>query len=442
MKQITELDDTCVWHVTAPEGPDLAPLTGELDTDTVIVGAGYTGLVTALRLAERGHDVVVLEAKQVGFGGSGRNLGHCTPTFAFWPYEKIQKIYGADYAERIIRMQTGAADQVFGLIEKYQIRCEAVRNGYLRVAGTPNDVAGLEHARDTYGRYGLKSRMLDPAETEDLSGSPRFHGGWLLEGAGHLNPLGYARGLARAAVSQGAQIFVDSPVQTLERDSGGWRIGTAQGGVRAKNVLLATGAYTLGPPWPKLTSSYFKVGVAGLATSPLDPALRAQVLKHNHSIVSSQGDPVFYRWTQDNRFVTTVRSLGALGNDPERTKSFMTEKTEWLFPALKGLAWDHYWFGLLDAQYRTLPRIFRLDDGVYACLGFSGRGVPTATAAGSVLADLLSGSPSGDLSLPVEPFRRSLPGLAVAQQIHARWGAIKDRIRYRFNGTLEPPPVI
>ena len=189
--------------------------------------------------------------------------------------------------------RTGAADQVFGLIERYQIRCEAVRNGYLRVAGAPREIAGLEHARDIYGRYGLKSRMLDAAETAELSGSPRFHGGWLLEGAGHLNPLGYARGLARAALSQGARIFPDSPVETLERDGGVWRVGTAAGAVRAKNVLLATGAYTLGPPWPKLTSSYFKVAVTGLATGPLDPELRAQVLKGNHSIVSSQGDPVF-----------------------------------------------------------------------------------------------------------------------------------------------------
>ena len=439
MKRITELNDDCVWHVTAPGAPLLEPLDEDVYADYAIVGAGYTGLVTALRLAERGHDAAVVEAKQVGFGASGRNLGHCTPTFHFWSFDKIKRLYGADYAERIIRMQTASADQVFSLIEQYQMQCEAVRNGYLRVAARPRHLENFKEFRDLYARYGLKSRLLDAGEVEELSGSPRFHGGWLLEGAGHINPLGYARGLARAALSRGARIYTGSPVESVKREGRLWRIRTPGGSMRAGKVLIATGAYTIGPPWSKLDTAYFKVPVAGLATRPLDSVHKERILKHNHSLTSTHDDPVFFRWAKDNRLVTSVRSSGAMGNDPELTRAIMTEKTRSIFPDLEGVEWDHYWFGLLDGQYRTVPRIFRLDENVFTCLGYSGRGVPSATAAGSVLADLLEGRPPESLSLPVENFKRVMPGLGLMHRAYAAWSRLNDRVRFRLDGHRKPP---
>jgi glycine/D-amino acid oxidase-like deaminating enzyme len=440
MKQITELTDDCLWHATAPEPPPLERLGEDLDVDCAIVGGGYTGLVTALRLAERGCEVALVEAREVGFGGSGRNLGHCTPTFHFWSLPMIKRMYGATYAERVIRMQTGAADQVFSLIEQYQIPCEAVRSGYLRVAGNHRDLATLSGLKELYGRYGLHSQVLDAKQAADLTGSPRFPGGWLLEGAGHLNPLAYARGLASAALSQGARIFTDSPAEGVERDGGRWRIQIPGGSLRANKVLMATGAYTIGPPWPKLDTAFKKVGVVGMASAPLDPKLRTKILKGDHSLVSTHGDPIFYKWSKQNRLVTSVRCSGDLGNDADTTRAFMTEKTKWVFPELGDVEWEHYWFGLLDAQYRTVPRIFRLDDNVYSCLGYSGRGVPTATAAGAELADLLDGKEPESLSLPVEDFKRVTPGLGLMHEANMAWGRIRDHLRLRLDGTPEPPP--
>lgn len=438
MKQITELNDDCVWHVTSPDAPHTEELAQDIDADCAIVGGGYTGLVTALRLAERGRDVAVVEARQIGFGGSGRNLGHCTPILHFWSYDKIRKLYGADYAERIMRLQTGAADQVFSLIEHYQIQCEAVRNGYLKAAGSVADLAGMADLEPLYARYGLKSRMAEKDEVDELSGSPRFAGGWLLEGAGHINPLAYARGLARAALGQGARVFTDSPVEAVSREGERWRIKTPGGSIRANKVLMATGAYTMGPPWPKLDTAYYKVAVAGMATGPLGPDVRERVLKHNHSITSTHGEPVFYRWSQNNRLVTSVRSSSAKDGTPEKMRQYMAEKTRWVFPELGDLEWQHHWDGLLDGQYRTVPRIYRLDDNVWSCLGYSGRGVPTATAAGAVLADLLEGKDEAGLSLPVEDFQRVTPGLGLMHEAFMAWGRIKDRIRQR--GVAEPPP--
>lgn len=442
MKQITDLDDDCVWHATAQAAPATEPLEQDLQSEIAIVGGGYTGLVTALRLAERGHEPVVVEARQVGFGGSGRNLGHCTPTFHFWPYAKIKKMYGDDYAERIIRMQTQAADHVFSLIEQYQIECEAVRNGILRTAASPRHLEGLRAQKELYEAHGLPGRMLSADEARDLSGSERFHGGWLMEGAGHLNPLGYARGLARAALSRGAKVFTESAVSGVEREGARWRVRTPKGSVLADKVLLATGAYTIGPPWPKLNSAFDLTPVAGLATGPLDPQLRKEVLKGDHSLVDTHGDPVLYKWTQNNRLITTVFFAGRMGNDPDATRDYMTRKTKWVYPQLGELKWEHYWYGLLDGQYRTVPRLYQLDDNVYSCLGYSGRGVPTATAAGTVLADLLEGKDPAGLSLPVEPFKRALPGLAALQALQMRYARARDRIRMRLDGVQDLPPTI
>jgi len=442
MKITTDLDTNCVWFRTAAEPLSLTPLDTQLHCDIAIVGAGYTGLTTALRLAEAGQDVIVVEAQEVGYGASGRNLGHCTPTLHYWPFSKLKKMYGLEYATRIIRMQTQAAKQVFSLIENYQIDCEAVCNGILRLAASPKHLKFLEKQKDFYQEHGLPGRMLTPDEARDLSGSSRFHGGWLMEGAGHLNPLGYARGLARAALSQGAKIFIQSPVNGLKKDGSQWHLQTAEGSVTANKVLLATGAYTIGPPWPGLDKAFDPVPIVGLATDPVDSALRQQVLKGDHSLVDTHGDPILYKWTRDNRLVTTAFFSGAMGRDPEKTRDYMTRKTQWVFPQLGSLNWTCYWYGNLDAQYRTIPRVFRLDDNVYSCLGFSGRGVPTATAMGSVLADLLAGANETELSVPVESFRRVLPGLATLQSISFKWGRFRDRLRMRLDGASELPPTL
>ena len=442
MKITTGLDDDCVWFRTAAESLSLKPLETELHCDIAIVGAGYTGLTTALRLAESGQDVIVVEAHEVGYGASGRNLGHCTPTLHYWPFSKLKKIYGLEYATRIIRMQTQAAKQVFSHIENYQINCEAVCNGILRLAASPKHLKSLEQQKDFYQEHGLVGRMLTPDEAQDLSGSSRFHGGWLMEGAGHLNPLGYARGLARAALSQGAKIFVQSPVNGLEKEGSQWHLQTPEGSLIANTGLLATGAYTIGPPWPRLDKAFDPVPIVGLATDPVDRALREQVLKGDPSLVDTHGDPILYKWTRDNRLVTTVFFSGAMGHDPEKTRDYMTRKTQWVFPQLGLLNWSCYWYGNLDAQYRTIPRVFRLDDNVYSCIGFSGRGVPTATAMGSGLADRLAGADETKLSGPVESFRRVLPGLATLQSLSFTWARIRDRLRMRLDGVRELPPTL
>ena len=190
--------EASLWYATAADPPATVPLDGETSADVCVIGAGYTGLSSALHLAEKGVRVVVVEARSVGFGCSGRNAGHCTPTFHFYSIPTVRKMLGPVYGERLVERQTNAANLVFDLIKRYDIDCEGVQNGYLMVAHAPSKVKVLEEKQQTYASAGKVTELLDKDETERLTGSPRYYGAWHHPEGGHLNPLGYARGLARA----------------------------------------------------------------------------------------------------------------------------------------------------------------------------------------------------------------------------------------------------
>lgn len=248
--------DVTLWYATAASAPLTKPLSGRIKADICIVGAGYSGLTTALELARAGVDVVLLERQEIGFGGSGRNAGHCTPTFTHYSLPELRKMLGEPWAERLIERQTRANDRVSQMIRDYQIDCEWVQRGY--VMGAPHEGAMEELKRkvETYNQVGARTRLLDRDEVAAVTGSPRFHGGWLHEEAGHLNPLGYARGLGRAVLQEGGRIFTGSGVAGCEREAGGgWKVTTEYGEVVASKVIFTTGAYTVGG-WPKLDRTF------------------------------------------------------------------------------------------------------------------------------------------------------------------------------------------
>ncbi len=399
----TPIEDS-LWYATAAVAPQTAPLGEPVQADVCIVGGGYTGLSSALHLAQRGVGVVLLEAQQIGHGGSGRNAGHCTPTFHFYEIAKIREMVGEPFAERIIARQTNAANLVFDLIKRYAIDCEGVQKGYVQPAHTPSMLPKLEAKCRSYQDVGKAARMLDREETERLTGSPRYHGAWFHPEGGHLNPLGYARGLARAAISEGARVFTASPVTAIESEGVRWRVKTPTGSVLADKVICGTGAYTSNF-WPGLKQSFTKLSVACLATSPLSDNLRRTIAPENHTVVESRGDPAIYKRDKDGRLVTSVFVEGRRGGDPGYTKALVATRLKWILPQLDEVDWQFYWQGDLDMQPRTIPRLFGLAPGVIASLGYSGRGVPTGTMMGTVLADWATGTDPEELALPIEPLK-------------------------------------
>ena len=428
-----------LWFATAAAAPETSALDGTVDAPVCVIGAGYTGLSTALHLGERGVGAVVLEAAQIGHGGSGRNAGHCTPTFHVHEIATVRRILGEPFAERLIERQTNAANLVFDIIRRYGIDCEAVQTGYIHAAHATAALAKLERRCREYAAVGKATRMLDRDEAQRLTGSPRFCGGWIHPEGGHLNPLGYARGLARAAISRGAQVY--HPLAGHRDPAAGRALagrdadrcrGRRQGGVRHRRLhrrLLAGAGAELRPARRR---------GAG------DPAARRQCPPHDRA-----GEQ--YRGRQPARHLDLeIRQGRAAGDLAVRRgkarhrpdlydKHLMRRKLQWLLPQLGDIDFQYSWTGAIDMQPRTFPRLYGLAPGVVASLGYSGRGVPTGTMMGTVLADWATGTPPQDLALPIEPLQRAPFYMRFMPRVMLAWSRIRDQRAARRDG-LDPPP--
>lgn len=438
MTLFSPFEDT-LWYATAAVGPSVPALETTVQADVCVVGAGYTGLTTAIELAHAGRKVVVLERKEPGFGGSGRNAGHCTPTFTHHSLSALHKMMGAPWADRLIQRQTRANDQVAKLIRTYKIDCEWVQNGYVMGALRPGQLPMLEAKLASYNAAGARTRMLGRQEMADITGSPRFYGGWYHEEAGHLNPLGYARGLARAVQQEGGAIYGDTPVTDCQPVGKQWNVSTPQGAVIADKVIFATGAYTVGG-WPNLDRSFQIQKVFVAATQPLSDEQGAYILPQNTTMHDGRGDIFVYKKDRAGRIVVSMFPIGRRGADPDFTRKVLSDRLRWLHPQLDTeLQWDFFWFGELDMQYRVVPRLYGLAPGVVALTGLSGRGVPTGTMLGGILSDWAKEMPEADLDLRIEPLHRAPIWMAAAPGLKLRQMRFSDNLATRLAGAPLPP---
>ncbi|WP_163461303.1 NAD(P)/FAD-dependent oxidoreductase [Jiella pacifica] len=431
--------EASLWSATAEAAPPTRELEESLDADVCIVGAGYSGLTTALELARKGVSVVVLEAQEAGFGGSGRNAGHCTPTFTHYSLSELRRMLGEPWAERLIQRQTRANDRVAAMIRDYQIACEWQQNGYVMGALQPANLRTLEHKVEEYNAVGAKTRLLGADEAREITGSPRLMAGWQHEEGGHLNPLGYARGLARAVIQEGGRLFTTSPVKAVERQTGRWRVETPKGAVSADKVVFATGAYTVGG-WPKLDRTFRIMRVFVAATQPLSEETRRHVLPQNTTMHDGRGDIYVYKYDRDGRIVASMFPMGRRGVDLAFTRQVMTDRLKWLHPDIReDIRWEYLWFGELDMQYRTVPRLYDLAPGVVGLTGLSGRGVPTGSMLGGILSEWAMGVPDKELSLRLEPLRAAPFYMTFGPQLSLRYHRAKEWLTAKRSGSPLPP---
>ena len=231
-----------LWEMTAPPAPPTSPLEGEVRADVAVVGCGYTGLSTALHLAEAGAKVVALEAVEIGFGGAGRNVGLVNAGMWLAPDDIVERL-GADYGERLLNLLGGGPAEVYALVDKHGIDCELVRNGTLHCAVGRAGLAKIEERARQWGARGAPVRLLTQAETARRIGVDIYAGSLLDLRAGIIQPLAYARGLAGAAIAAGAAIHTRSPVRSAERTGKTWTLATDGGTVIADWIAVATDAY-------------------------------------------------------------------------------------------------------------------------------------------------------------------------------------------------------
>ncbi|GLS17817.1 oxidoreductase [Labrys miyagiensis] len=345
---------------------------------------------------------------------------------------------GDPYASRLIQRQTDAANLVFDIIHRFDIDCEGVQTGYVQSAHAPGLLPKMEQRCGYYQSLGKATRMLDREEVARLTGSPRYYGGWFHPEGGHLNPLGYSRGLARAAISLGARVFTQSAVTAIKAEGTRWRVETAKGSVTADKVICGTGAYTNGF-WPGLEGSFSRLGVAVMATQPLGDNLRKIIAPNNNTVVDSRGDAMIYKYNKEGRLVTSAFVEGRRGGDMAYTKVLMAKKLQWLLPDVPEVDWHYYWLGVLDMQPKTIPRLFNLAPGIVASLGYSGRGVPTGTMMGTVLAEWALGAKPEDLALPLEPLRAAPFYMNFVPRLFLAWYRFNDQRLARAGGAAPPP---
>jgi len=263
---MTETTPLSLWDASATEAALESPLSGDCETDVVIVGGGFTGLSTALHAAQRGVQCHVLEAQQIGHGGSGRNAGLVNA--GLWlPPQDVRAALGEARGCALVSVLSDAPETVFTLIEQNQIRCEATRTGTIHAAHAPSGFNDLARRAAEWQRLGAPVELLSKDRAAEMIGSTRFHGGLLDHRAGTINPMGYVRGLARAARAAGAKISTGVTVLGLQRLGHSWQLSTSHGLVTAKRVVLAPNAHT-DQHRPGLSETYIPIPYLHPATLP------------------------------------------------------------------------------------------------------------------------------------------------------------------------------
>ncbi len=421
-----------LWAATAPPPPPTEALQGGARTDVAVVGAGFTGLSAALHLAEAGVACTVLEAAEIGWGASGRNNGQVIPTLSRLDPDAIvagvpRECGGAEKGEAFVALIRDSASLVFDLIRRHRIRAEAVQNGWIQPAHRASRLRLAESRVRQWGSRGAPVRLLSRAEMAALAGSDHWHGGWENRTGGRINPLGFARGLAEAAIRAGATVHTRSPVAGITRDGGGagWRLTTPGGALRADRVVIATNAYTGAAVWPGLRRTVVPVRSYQMATGVLSDNVRKSILPEGHALSDTRGDLYFYRFDANGRLVTgggLILPFGWEGRIQDRIR----ERVARVFPQVGEVRFDHVWWGYVGGTADRLPHAYELAPGVLAWTGCNGRGVGLATALGRELARASAGVPVREIAAPVETRLKAMAGHEV-RALGVAWQVVKNR---------------
>lgn len=380
------------YAATAPRVGGFAPLAGDVACDVAIVGGGLAGLSAALELSKRGFTVRVLEAREVGWGASGRNGGQAIHGLAC-DQDTIEAQLGLDEARRVWAMSIEALDLLRERIATHAIDCDW-RDGYLGLATTPGKGRSLAEWADRIERvYGYPLARIAPEDVGRWIASPRYHSGIHDPRSGHLHPLKYTRGLARAAADAGALLHEHSPVRRIDHGSPAV-LHTEAGRVRAQRVLLAGNVY-LDALAPALAPRIMPVGTYIACSQVLDPALAASLIPSRAAVCDTNFVLDYFRTTDDDRMLYGGR-VSYSGKTPANLAASMRDRMVRTFPQLAGAEVEYAWGGFVDISMNRAPDFGRLADApnVYYLQGFSGHGLALTGLAGRVVAEAMAGDAS------------------------------------------------
>jgi len=380
------------WYAASSiEGaaPQRVALAGEVRADVVVVGGGIAGCSAALHLAQRGYRTVLIEARFVGYGASGRSGGQTIFGFAAGQ-QQLKAQVGAQDARRLFDLSIEALDLTQALIREHGIACDYHAN-HVHVATKARHLTELaEWVRELNEEYGYTSaRLLDAQALGEHVRSPRFLGGLIDSRSGHLHPLKYIQGLARAAEAAGAVIYESTPALEY-RDGREVLVRTPAGAIRAPHLVLCGNVY-LGRLAPAIARRILGVGTYIIATEPLAPALARKLLPSNAAIADINWILDYFRRSSDDRLLFGGRVSYSAFEPPRLTES-MRRRMVRIFPELETTAVEYTWGGYLDITMSRAPDFGRLERNVFYLQGFSGHGMTLTALAGKLIAEAIAGT--------------------------------------------------
>ncbi|BEU05232.1 oxidoreductase [Agarivorans sp. OAG1] len=361
-------------------------LNQDIRCDVCIIGAGFSGLSSALHLAEKGFHVVVLESAKVGFGATGRNGGQVVNSYSR-DVDVIEQRYDKNTAQALNEMIFEGGEIIRSRIAQYNIECDYQAGGVF-AANNPKQFKGLREQKANWERFGNHQlQLLDKAELEQIVGTTAYQGGLLDMQGGHIHPLNLALGEAEAVLGLGGEIYEQSAVLSYQAGEP-VKVTTEHGSVTANYLLFAGNAY-LGELEPKLSDKAIRCGTQVIATEPLSDELCQQLLPKNYCVEDCNYLLDYYRLTADKRLLFgggVVYGAKPLASIEKQIRP----KFEALFPQLKGTAIDYAWTGNFLLTYSRMPQFGRLDGNIYYLQGYSGHGLTCTHLAGKLLAEVLS----------------------------------------------------
>lgn len=436
-----------LWSALSPAGIPLTPLLsgspldegGTMKADVVVVGAGFLGLSLALKLAEGGASVLVLEADEIGFGASGRNTGFVVPRLkGSLGLDAVTRMLGAAPAEKLLNFVGGVGEGLFTLLKRLNIECDAEQTGFLAPAHDAGAMKSVEKQVKEARALGQPLEVLDAAQTFERLGFGHYVGSLLVPSGGQINPLAYVRGLARAATAAGAilhkgRVASVTAIQQAYAGSHGhgvanshWRVRIEGGAeVIAERVVLTTNAL-VGTLRPDIAHSLLPFSGFQIATQRLGVDVQHAILRDRQPMADMRNSPFALRWSSDGRLVGGGAAIFPTDDALPRMSDYFIKRFAEEVPSLPPLRVEFAWRGVIAGTGDFLPRLWQAAPGLYAPIGCNGRGVALTTALGQAFGRYLLDDDAAALPVPIQapkpfPFHglvRYAPSLWLTQ---ARW---------------------
>jgi gamma-glutamylputrescine oxidase len=382
---------TSYYAASANPSPERPPLKGDIEIDILVVGAGYSGLSTALHLVEKGYKVAIIEAARVGWGASGRNGGQIVNGLNA-SLQTIKRRYGADTANFVAGLVQEGGEIIRERVKTYDIQCD-LKDGNVFTAYTGAHMRELEERLKLWAGYGIRNQeMLDKAALRKHINSDAYAGGMIDHSGGHIHPLNLALGEAAAFEKLGGKIYEQTPAVHVDTNAAKPVVKTEGGSITCKTLVLCGNAY-LGHVVPTLTPRVMPVSTQVMATEPLGEERANDLLPTDICVEDVRYILDYFRLSGDKRMLFGGGTVYG-GTDPSDIRAKLQPNMDKVFPQLKGVKIEYAWSGNFALSFSRVPQMGRIGNNTYFAHGYSGHGVTGSHTFGRILAEAIDGDRS------------------------------------------------